>query len=173
MEDGLRHGGLGVVVGEVGLLAMRPSRRLQLAAETSGTIGIAIRRWRRPAEAADFGQPTASTARWRVSAVPASPLPVPGLGRPQWFIELIRAKAGECAEFEIESCWDGQHIPTVVASESAALAWIKSRIEPGTIANTDEASGWNSLASKLKSAASIIRKRNHWMALARIWQSPI
>ena len=36
-------------------LAMTPSRRLQLAAETSGTIGIAIRRWRRPAEAADFG----------------------------------------------------------------------------------------------------------------------
>jgi hypothetical protein len=29
----------------------------QLAAENSGTIGIAIRRWRRPAEAADFGLP--------------------------------------------------------------------------------------------------------------------
>ena len=104
MEEGLRHGGLAGVVGEIGRLAMTPSRRLQLAAETSGTIGIAIRRWRRPAEAADFGQPTASTTRWRVSALPASPLPVPGLGRPRWFIELIRAKAGECAEFEVESC---------------------------------------------------------------------
>jgi protein ImuA len=104
MEEGLRHGGLAGVVGEVGRLAMTPSRRLQLAAETSGTIGIAIRRWRRPAETADFGQPTASTTRWRISALPASPLPVPGLGRPRWFIELIRAKAGECAEFEVESC---------------------------------------------------------------------
>jgi protein ImuA len=104
MEEGLRHGGLAGVVGEIGRLAMTPSRRLQLAAETSGTIGIAIRRWRRPAEAADFGQPTASTTRWRVSALPASPLPVPGVGRPRWFIELIRAKAGECAEFEVESC---------------------------------------------------------------------
>lgn len=104
MEEGLRHGGLAGVVGEVGRLAMTPSRRLQLAAETSGTIGIAIRRWRRPAEAADFGQPTASTTRWRVSALPASPLPVPGVGRPRWFVELIRAKAGECAEFEVESC---------------------------------------------------------------------
>ena len=73
-EEGLRHGGLGGVVGEVGRLAMTPSRRLQLAAETTGTIGIAIRRWRRPAEAADFGQPTASTTRWRVTALPASPL---------------------------------------------------------------------------------------------------
>ena len=104
MEEGLRHGGLAGVVGEIGRLAMTPSRRLQLAAETSGTIGIAIRRWRRPAEAADFGQPTASTTRWRVNALPSSPLPVPGLGRPRWFIELIRAKAGECAEFEVESC---------------------------------------------------------------------
>jgi protein ImuA len=104
MEEGLRHGGLAGVVGEIGRLPMTPSRRLQLAAETSGTIGIAIRRWRRPAEAADFGQPTASTTRWRVSALPASLLPVPGLGRPRWFIELIRAKAGECAEFEVESC---------------------------------------------------------------------
>jgi protein ImuA len=61
---------------------MTASRRLQLAAEGSGTIGLAIRRWRRPAEAADFGQPTASITRWRVSALPATPLPVPGVGRP-------------------------------------------------------------------------------------------
>jgi protein ImuA len=104
MEEGLRHGGLAGVVGEVGRLGMTPSRRLQLAAEVSGTIGIAIRRWRRPAEAADFGQPTASSTRWRVSALPASPLLVPGVGRPRWFVELIRSKAGECAEFEVESC---------------------------------------------------------------------
>ncbi len=101
-EEGLRHGGLAGVVGEIGRLPMTPSRRLQLAAETSGTIGIAIRRWRRPAEAADFGQPTASTTRWRVSALPASPLPVPGVGRPRWLVELIRAKAEECADFEVE-----------------------------------------------------------------------
>jgi protein ImuA len=56
-EDGLRHGGLGAVVAEVARLSMTASRRLQLAAEGSGTIGLAIRRWRRPAEAADFGQP--------------------------------------------------------------------------------------------------------------------
>jgi protein ImuA len=103
-EEGLRHGGLGGVVAEVAKLPMTPSRRLQLAAETSGTIGIAIRRWRRQAEAADFGQPTASTTRWRVTALPALPLPVPGLGRPRWLVELIRARTGECADFEVESC---------------------------------------------------------------------
>lgn len=103
-EEGLRHGGLGGVVAEVARLPMTPSRRLQLAAESSGTIGIAIRRWRRQTEAADFGQPTASTTRWRVTALPSSPLPVPGVGRPRWLVELIRARAGECADFEVEAC---------------------------------------------------------------------
>jgi protein ImuA len=106
-EEGLRHGGLGAVVAEVARLSLTASRRLQLAAESSGTIGIAIRRWRRPAEAADFGQPTASVTRWRVSVLPAAPLPVPGVGRARWQLELIRCRAGESADFEVEAC-DGK-----------------------------------------------------------------
>jgi protein ImuA len=47
MEEGLRHGGLGAAIGEVARLSMATSRRLQLAAEGSGSIGIALRRWRR------------------------------------------------------------------------------------------------------------------------------
>jgi protein ImuA len=93
-EEGLRHGGLAGVVGEVTRLSMPESRRLQLAAEASGTLGLALRRWRRMADAADFGQPTASVSRWRVSALPSSALPVPGVGRPRWLVELIRARAG-------------------------------------------------------------------------------
>src|ERR1700688_3762593 len=83
-EEGLRHGGLGAVVAEVAKLSMTASRRLQLAAEGSGTIGLAIRRWRRQTEAAGFGQPTASVTRWRVSALPSTQLPVPGVGRARW-----------------------------------------------------------------------------------------
>jgi protein ImuA len=103
-EEGLRHGGLGAVVAEVARLSMTASRRLQLAAESSGAIGIAIRRWRRHTEAADFGQPTASVTRWRVSALPATPLPVQGVGRARWQLELIRCRAGESADFEVEAC---------------------------------------------------------------------
>ncbi|MGQ0444802.1 MAG: ImuA family protein [Beijerinckiaceae bacterium] len=103
-EEGLRHGGLGAVVAEVARLSMTASRRLQLAAESSGAIGIAIRRWRRHTEAADFGQPTASVTRWRVSALPATQLPVPGVGRARWRLELIRCRAGESADFEVEAC---------------------------------------------------------------------
>ena len=103
-EEGLRHGGLAGVVGEVGRLDMTSSRRLQLAAEGSGTLAIAIRRWRRMTEASDFGQPTASVTRWRVSALPSMALPVPGISRPRWLVELIRARAGESADFILEAC---------------------------------------------------------------------
>ncbi len=103
-EEGLRHGGLGAVVAEVARLSMTASRRLQLAAEGSGAIGVAIRRWRRQTEAADFGQPTASVTRWRVSVLPSTPLPVPGVGRARWQVELIRCRAGESADFEVEAC---------------------------------------------------------------------
>ncbi len=103
-EEGLRHRGLGAVVAEVGRLSMTASRRLQLAAEGSNTIGIAIRRWRREVDAADFGLPTASVTRWRITALPSAPLPVQGIGRPRWLVELIRCRAGESADFELDAC---------------------------------------------------------------------
>jgi protein ImuA len=105
-EEGLRHGGLGVVVAEVARLPMTASRRLQLAAESSGTIGLAVRRWQRQTETGDFGEPTAAFSRWRISALPSTPLPVPGVGRPRWLVELIRCRAGESADFELEACDD-------------------------------------------------------------------
>jgi hypothetical protein len=199
-EEGLRHDGLGAVVAEVARLSMTASRRLQLAAESSGAIGIAIRRfpymrervtgtgrgvgagvsfpalaslnsviasslsgviaresgrssnsqqlvknaslgvtgcpafnrsrpWPTSAaikraksetsdfaghdtkngrverrQAADFGQPTAAVTRWRVSALPSHPLPVPGIGRARWRLELVRCRGGESACFEVEAC---------------------------------------------------------------------
>jgi len=104
MEEGLSFGGFGAVVGELVRLPMTASRRLHLAAEKTGTMALALRRWRRQAEASDFGQPTASTSRWRISMLPSEPLPVAGVGRARWLAELMRVKAGECAEFEIGAC---------------------------------------------------------------------
>lgn len=120
-EEGLRHGGVTAVVAEVARLSMVASRRLMLAAETGGGIGIAIRRWRRQTEAADFGQPTASLTRWRVSVLPSSPLPVPGVGRSRWLLELIRCRAGESFDIEVEAC-DGEGriaLPAALADRSA------------------------------------------------------
>jgi len=106
MEECLSYGGLGAVVGELVRLPMTASRRLQLAAEKTGTMAIAVRRWRRQTEANDFGQPTAATTRWRVSVLPSEDLPVVGIGRARWLLELMRSRAGECAEFEIGACDD-------------------------------------------------------------------
>ena len=43
---------------------------------------------------------------------------------------------------------DGNSVPAVFKSEGAALSWIKSRIEPGTVVHADEAGSWNGLHSK-------------------------
>lgn len=126
MEEGLRHGGLGAVVGEVARLSMTASRRLQLSAEGSGTIGIALRRWRRHTEAVDFGQPTAAMTRWRVSVLPSTAIPAPGVGRHRWLVELIRARAGESADFELEACDDTGRLAfpaDLVHRSAAAEGW--------------------------------------------------
>lgn len=104
MEEGLAFGGFGAVVGELVRLPMTASRRLHLAAEKTGSMGLVVRRWRRQNEASDFGNPTASTTRWRISVLPSEPLPVAGVGRARWLAELMRVKAGECAEFELGAC---------------------------------------------------------------------
>ena len=103
-EEGLRHTGLATVVAEISRLSLTHSRRLQLAAEGSGAIGIAIRRWRRQADAVDFGQATAATTRWRITALPQPSSPVPGLARARWQVELIRCRGGESADFAVEAC---------------------------------------------------------------------
>lgn len=120
MEEALTFGGLGAVVGELVRLPMVASRRLQLAAEKTGTMALVVRRWRRQTEANDFGQPTASVTRWRVSVLPSDRLPVPGVGRARWLLELMRSRAGECAEFEIGACDDQGRIdlPSKFANRS-------------------------------------------------------
>ncbi len=124
MEEGLRHGGLAAVVAEVARMSMTASRRLHLAAKGSGTTGIALRRWRRQQDAHDFGQPTAAMTRWRVSVLPSTPLPVPGVGRSRWLVELIRARAGESLDIELEACDGTGHlgVPADVAGGQAAAA---------------------------------------------------
>ena len=124
-EEGLRHGGMAGVVGKVAKLSMTASRRLRLVAKSSGTIALAIRRWRRMTEASDFGQPTASVTRWRISALPSAPLPVPSIGRPRWLVELIRARAGECADFIVEACDEQGRLalPADLTDRSAAAPY--------------------------------------------------
>ena len=98
MEEALRHPGLAGVVGEIdGRLGLTASRRLQLAAESSGTTGFAIRRSRRFNDPLLLA-PSAAASRWRVGALPyptAGPrtrMPEPILGPALWRLELLRCR---------------------------------------------------------------------------------
>ncbi|KAA0574685.1 damage-inducible protein [Azospirillum sp. B21] len=105
IEEGLRHRGLAAVVGELSQLPMVASRRLQIAAEQSGVTAVLLRRWLRPATAAvEFSQPTASMTRWRITALPSTPLLAPGIGRPRWRVELVRYRGGRAGAWELEGC---------------------------------------------------------------------
>lgn len=121
-EEALRHGGLSVVVGELAGLSRVASQRLQMAAELTGTLALAVRRWRRPVDARDFGQPTAAFTRWRVTEINSAPMPVRGVGRARWQLELMRCRGGETADFEVEACDETGHIgiPAVLGHRSDA-----------------------------------------------------
>jgi protein ImuA len=103
-------------------LSRTSSQRLQLAAETTGTMAIAVRRWKRQVDARDFGNPTAAYTRWRVTETQSAPLPVRGVGRARWLLELMRCRGGDCADFEVEAC-DAKGLialPSDMADRSAA-----------------------------------------------------
>lgn len=120
MEEGLRHSSLGGVVGEVGRMSLTASRRLQLAAESSGVTAFALRRWF-PREGKPC-EPSAAASRWRVTAMPSTPLHMPGIGRARWRLELLRVRGGEPASWIMEAC-DAQGrlaVPSHVADRPAA-----------------------------------------------------
>ena len=102
MEEGLRHGGLAAVVGEAGAVGLAAARRLQLAAEEGGTTALLLRRWRR-AGADPLGQPSAAVTRWRIGVAPSAQLAVPGVGRPRWYVGLVRQRGGEAHHWILEA----------------------------------------------------------------------
>jgi len=61
---------------------------------------------------------------------------------------LARHQTGKRQSLIIVRERNGNSLPAVFKSEGAALAWIKSRVELGTVVNADEASSWDGLASK-------------------------
>lgn len=101
MEECLRHPGLAGVVGEVAKLSTTASKRLQLAAESSGTTAFVFRR-ASPVDAIAEG--TAAVTRWRVLAAPSEPLGIPSLGRARWDVRLERVRGGEPRSWIVEAC---------------------------------------------------------------------
>ena len=94
MEEGLKTPGLAAVLGEPHGLGLTASRRLQLAVESVGGLGLVLRQ----AEAGKAGA-TAAVTRWRVASAPSA-APVPGeetprdfgLMRGRWRVSLERCR---------------------------------------------------------------------------------
>jgi protein ImuA len=103
MEEGLRHRGLGAVIGECKRAGLAATRRLQLAAEGGRTIALLLKRHAQGG-ADPLGQPSAALTRWRVASAPSAPLPHEGLGRARWHLDLARQKGGEPFQLLVEAC---------------------------------------------------------------------
>jgi len=101
MEEGLRSGWLSGVVCEVGRLGLTPSRRLQLAAEASGTVAIVLRRAGAPGHREEAN---AAATRWRVAMLPSGALEAPGLGRARWQVDLVRCRGADTHSWTMEAC---------------------------------------------------------------------
>jgi protein ImuA len=105
MEDGLRHGALAAVVGEVRRADMTASRRLQLAADAGKTPAFLSRRWRRQG-VCPLTELSAASTRWRVACAPSARLPASGVGRPRWTVELVRQRGSNPFSLLLEACDD-------------------------------------------------------------------
>jgi protein ImuA len=110
-EEGMRGGDLAALLLEVSRLPdMTAARRLQLAAETGGSLGLMLcpgasgrhdARWRRDAKAPDEPldtlPPSPAVSRWRVGHAPAG-----GQGHFRWRLELLRCRGGGSGEWMVD-----------------------------------------------------------------------
>ena len=121
MEEGLRHGGLAAVIAEIGAAGMTATRRIQLAAEDGGTIGLMLRRWRRNGQD-PLALPSAAATRWRIGCVPSGELPTVGIPRSRWKVELVRQRGGPADEWILEGTDEAGRLalPAGPAHRSAA-----------------------------------------------------
>jgi len=104
MEEALKCDALSAVVGEIQDLGFTASRRLQLAVEQSQVTGLVVRNNPRKLES------TACVSRWKITTLPSQPVDdLPGVGFPQWRLELLRVRNGK------PGVWD--------------IRWIKGRFE--------------------------------------------
>ena len=125
MEEGLKSKGLGAVIAEIGRLDLTASRRLQLAAETSGVTAFALRRWRLMTEAErEAKQPVAAMTRWRVTSLP-------GGGALKWQVRLARCRGGRPAEWMMEQADGSDLLHAAPLSGDLAEALVDRSLETG------------------------------------------
>ena len=111
IDEALKCDALSVVIGELSEIDFTSSRRLQLAVEQSQVTGFILRKKIRVLST------TAFVSRWRVTSSASAAGKLPGLGFPQWKVELLRMRNGKPGSWIMQ--WrDGRfypvHQPTLV-----------------------------------------------------------
>ncbi len=145
MEEAARYPGLAAVIGEPDQLDLTASRRLLLAAESSGVPVLAIRRLHRaapPGTASPLDAPNAALTRWRISALPSRPAdsfeagPIEvgpfslTLGRALWRLDLIRARGTTPASWTVEAFDETGRLAQLPVSPDRSVASAPGR--PGS-----------------------------------------
>jgi len=96
MEESLKCPGLGAVVGELSDLSFTASRRLQLAVEQSCVTGFVLRHQPRNLNT------NACVTRWKISSLPGKiDEGMPGIGFPNWNVELTKVRNGKPGSWQI------------------------------------------------------------------------
>ncbi len=100
VEEALKCGALTAVVGEMKELSFTDSRRLQLAVEQSQVTGLILRNKFRQVNT------TACISRWKITPLHSiMEDDLPGIGFPQWKVELLRIRNGKAGVWNIK--WEG------------------------------------------------------------------
>jgi protein ImuA len=96
MEEALKCAALTAVVGEVKNISFTASRRLQLAVEQSEVCGFLL------CHSSSSPLATASVSRWKITSLPGYiEDDLPGVGFPQWRVELLRIRNGRPGAWDI------------------------------------------------------------------------
>jgi protein ImuA len=100
MEEALRCPGVAGALLALRSLDLTAARRLQLAAEAGGAVGLLLR----PDEE-DAAGASAALTRWRVGALPGTGSAAHDLGDPRWRLDLLRCRGGKPGRWHV--VWRG------------------------------------------------------------------
>jgi protein ImuA len=99
MGEALKCRGFAAVIAEfppaTRVLDLTMTRRLALAAQEGGGIGLILRH-------ASGIEPNAATTRWRISSAPSTPDAFGGLGHPTFQLDLVKNRFGQCGQWRVE-----------------------------------------------------------------------
>jgi protein ImuA len=117
MGEALKCRGFATVIAEfppaTRVLDLTMTRRLALAAQEGGALGLILRH-------ASAVEPNAATTRWRIAAAPSHPDRFGGLGAPSFHLDLLKNRFGPLGQWRVQ--WQSHERTFELAPLSGGLA---------------------------------------------------